>query len=271
MGKGRVGGMSAFDDLLARVTGDGDGRFAADIPAGWMQGRTAYGGISAALALHVARLSHPTDKPLRSAQISFVGPVGGACAVHCTSVRESKSSLFVVADVAGESGLGTHALFSFSRGRASHLDHDRMACPAVPAPEMLEPLPPHPMRPAFTRHFDMRPADGPRLLTGQDSADMLVWVRYIDTPACDAVVALLALADALPPAALMLQREFGPISTMSWTVHMLTDAPQTDDGWWLLRSTTDHARSGFSPQIMTIWNRAGDVIATGGQGVALYS
>ena len=262
--------MSALDPLLLQVAKTPDNGFTAYIAPDWMQGRTAYGGMSAAIALHVARLAHPTDKPLRSAQISFVGPVGGDCTVQTKLVRESKSSQFVIADVSAETGLGTHALFTFSNPRVSHLDHDRIAMPDVPPPEVLEPIPEHPMRPVFTRHFDMRPSTGPQLLMGQDEADLLTWVRFAQEPACDPFVALLALGDALPPAALKLMRQFGPVSSMNWTLQMLCDTPSTDDGWWLLRSTTHYARNGFSAQEMTIWNRAGRAIATGGQGVALY-
>ncbi len=263
--------MSALDTLLSQATMTPDNGFSTHISADWMQGRTAYGGISAAIALHAANLAFPTDKPLRSAQISFVGPVGGDCHVQTRLVRDSKSSQFVTADVSGDAGLGTHALFTYSNPRTSHLDHDRIEMPDVPPPEALEPIPEHPMRPVFTRHFDMRPSTGPNLMMGQDSADLLTWVRFCEQPACDPAVALLALGDALPPAALKLMHVFGPISSMNWTLQMLSDAPVTDDGWWLLRSTTQFARQGFSAQDMTIWNRAGQPIAIGGQGVALYS
>jgi acyl-CoA thioesterase len=263
--------MSAFDTLLARATLHENNDVTAVITPDWMQGRTAYGGVSAAIALHGAQLCYPTEKPLRSAQITFVGPVGGDCLVRSDEVRESKSSLFIVSDVIGDQGLGTHALFTFSNPRTSHLDHDRMAMPDVPQPEELESVPDHPIRPIFTQHFDMRPVHGTKLLTGQDHGDMITWVRFIEEPACNPAVSLLALGDALPPAALMLQREFGPISSMNWTLQMLCETPATRGGWWLLRSTTEFVRNGFSSQLMTIWNRDSDVIATGGQGVALYS
>jgi acyl-CoA thioesterase len=266
-----VGGLSALDRLLAGTSGTAPDTYSAHIPEDWMQGRTAYGGISAAVALHAANMAHPTEKPLRSAQISFVGPVGGDCSVTTKLVRESKSSQFVTVDVSGDAGLGTHALFTFSAPRTSHLDHDQIQMPDVPAPDRLEPIPPHPMRPLFTQHFDMRPSTGPNLIMGQDTADILTWVRYNDEPACNPIVALLALGDALPPAALKLMRQFGPVSSMNWTVQMLCDAPATDNGWWLLQSTTSYARNGFSAQNMVIWNSAGAAIATGCQAVAVYS
>src|SRR3546814_2043350 len=72
------------------------------------------------------------------------------------------------------------------------------------------------------------------------------------------MIALLAMGDALPPAAMALFTEFGPISSMNWTVNMLTGTPRTDDGWWLLSARTGYARAGFSVQDMMLWNRAGE-------------
>src|SRR3546814_7020673 len=82
----------------------------------------------------------------------------------------------------------------------------------------------------------MRPTSGPRFGWKRGVGEYLTWVRFVEEPRCHPAVALLAMGDALPPAAMALFSEFGPISSMNWTVNMLTGAPATDDGWWLLRS-----------------------------------
>src|SRR3546814_6094141 len=99
---------------------------------------------------------HPTETPLRYAQISFVGPVGGDCTVETRVLRQSKSSLFIDAGVSSDQGFGTAAVFAFSGDRASHLDHNRLVMPDAPDPDTLAPVPEHHARPSFTRHFDMR-------------------------------------------------------------------------------------------------------------------
>lgn len=262
--------MSPLDSVLATAKTDADG-VTAHIDAGWMQGRTAYGGISSAVALHAALMQHPGDAPLRCAQISFVGPVSGDCHVGTRLIRESKNSRFVVADVSSDAGFGTSGLFTFSRGRESHVDIDRIVAPVTPDPETLAIWPQHPSRPVFTKHFDMRAADGSGgLPLGSDSGELLTWVRYLDTPTCHPVVALLALGDALPPAAISMFRQFGPLSSMNWTINFLVDELVTDDGWWLLSARTGFARNGFSVQDMTIWNRQGQAVAIGSQGIGIY-
>jgi acyl-CoA thioesterase len=261
--------ISALDALLATLRVE-DGAATAHIDEGWMQGRTAYGGISSAVALAATMALHPTETPLRYAQISFVGPVGGDCTVETRELRRSKSSLFVNAGVSSDQGFGTAALFAFSGDRQSHVDHGKLAMPVVPAPEDLEPVPAHKVRPSFAAHFDMRPVNGPRFASRGDVGEYLTWVRFVDEPACHPAVAMLAMGDALPPAAMGLFQQFGPISSMNWTVNMLTGTLATDDGWWLLSARTDHARGGFSVQDMLVWNRAGEPVLSGSQGVALY-
>src|SRR3546814_2948583 len=78
----------------------------------------------------------------------------------------------------------------------------------------------------------MRPTTGPRFDWKSEVGEYLTWVRFVEEPACHPMVALLAMGDALPPAAMALFTEFGPISSMNWTVNMLTGTPTTDDGWW---------------------------------------
>lgn len=241
-----------------------------NIGADWMQGRTAYGGISAALALDAVMRDYPGEAPLRTAQISFVGPVGGDCQVTTRLLRESKSSRFAAADLVSDAGYGTNGLFTFMKGRDSHIDYRRIAAPDVSDPEALQSIPDHPARPPFARKFDMRPQRGPGFGHGLDKGEIITWVRWVDPPQCDPHIAMLALADALPPAALPLFKQFGPISSSTWMQHFLTDHPQTDDGWWLLMSQTRQVANGFSAQSMYIWNSARELVSVGGQGVALY-
>ena len=260
---------TTLDQLLHGGHADGDAR-SYQIGPDWMQGRTAYGGISTAIALDTAMQLYPGDAPLRTAQVSFVGPVGGTSAVTARTLRQSKSSRFIAAEVTSELGYGTNAVFTFMQPRNSHVDHQIVRAPSIADPDQLETIPDHPVRPTFSRKFEMRPMTGRGFGHGLDHASIITWVRWVDQPACDPHVALLALADALPPAALTLFKQFGPLSSSTWVQHFLVDHPVTHDGWWLLVAQSDHARDGFSPQTMQIWNSDRELVSIGGQGVAIY-
>ena len=260
---------ASLDQLLAGATRDGDA-WRHHIGPDWMQGRTAYGGISAALALDAAMRDHPGDAPLRTAQVSFVGPVGGETVTGTRMLRQSKSSRFVAADLSSDAGYGTSAVFSFMPGRTSHVDHARISPPDIADPDALAPVPDHIARPAFTGKFDMRPARGPGFGHALEEANIVTWVRWIDDPQCDPHIALLALADALPPAALQLFQQFGPVSSSTWMQHFLVDHPVSRTGWWLLVSRSSQVQRGFSAQSMYIWNSDRALVSVGGQGVAVY-
>lgn len=63
-----------------------------DIPKGWLQGRTIYGGVVAGLMMQKALLSiaDPT-KRLLSASVTFVGPVQqGAARITAEILRQGK-------------------------------------------------------------------------------------------------------------------------------------------------------------------------------------
>ena len=82
---------------------------------------------------------------------------------------------------------------------------------------------------------------------------------------------LVLCADALPPGVLpLLARPAPPVSSMTWQLNLLTPAPATRDGWWLLRSTGDYSENGCSSQRMEIWNAAGEPVSLGMQSVAMF-
>ncbi|WOK38023.1 thioesterase family protein [Sphingomonas sp. C3-2] len=254
--------MTSLFQILAVVERHPDG-FAFDIPANWMQGRTAYGGLSSALALHSAHAVAPDLPALRTAQISFVGPLAGRATARSQLLRRGRTAAFIRTDIYGEAGLALSATFVFMDALASHIDHVDLPAPSV-FPESVAAHVPR-EAPEFTRNFDHFDAG-----TDRASADLIRWTRLKERDGVDPMTALIAIGDALPPGALCLAHERGPISSMTWLINLLTPAPATTDGWWLLRSRADYARNGCSSQVMTIWNRDGTPVATGMQSVALF-
>ncbi|MGB3864448.1 MAG: thioesterase family protein, partial [Xanthobacteraceae bacterium] len=81
----------------------------------------------------------------------------------------------------------------------------------------------------------------------------------------------LALADGPPPAIITALTGPGVISTMTWSIDLLTDAPGTTDGWWLVRTAADAAADGYSSQVMTVWNAAGQPVMASRQNVAVFA
>ena len=86
------------------------GGFRLAIPESWHQGRTAYGGLTAALALHAARQVGGADlPPLRSAQVSFVGPVYGEIEARARVLRRGRNAVWIAAELLRDGEVGTSA------------------------------------------------------------------------------------------------------------------------------------------------------------------
>lgn len=244
-----------------------DGGFAATVPADWMQGRTAYGGFSAALALVAAQRLVDGLPPLRSATVNFIGPLSGEVEVRARLLRQGRNATWIDAEVKSEAGIGLTATFVFMGAvEASTLHLHDVPMPAhvipleqsVPLPERAGPS----FAPNFDRHFALPQTD-------QKVPEICWWERVKDTDGLDPMVALVLLADALPPGVLPLTGP-APISSMTWLINMLTPDPTTDDGWFLLRAAGNYAEKGCSSQDMAIWNKAGQAVAVGMQSIAVF-
>jgi acyl-CoA thioesterase len=244
-----------------------EGGWRGEIPDNWLQGRTAYGGLSAALALHAAQRSDDDLPPLRSAQVAFVGPLTGTVLIRATRLRRGRNAAYIQADVESEAGLGLRATFVFMRELESTIDHVAGAAPAFAPPTPDARVYNGTKGVAFTRNFEfLDQRDG-----SVGAAEWLRWVRLVDREGLDPVVELVAVADCLPPVALKLVGGPAPVSSMTWLLNLLTPAPRTRDGWWLLRATSDHIRAGSSSQPMAIWNADGEAIAQHLQSIAVFA
>ncbi|MBB4839049.1 acyl-CoA thioesterase [Sphingomonas kyeonggiensis] len=256
--------MTPLATILAEAVRTESG-FTSTVHTDWMQGRTAYGGLSAALALQAALEVEPDLPPLRSAQVAFIGPLAGPITVTATKLRRGRNAAFLQSDVTSEAGLGLRATFVFMAPLASSIAHDTAKrAPVTPPPAGAELYTgPEDFFTGNFNFFDEKDGTGP--------AEWLRWARLRDHAGLDPFVELMAIGDALPPAAFkLLEEKRTPLSSLNWQINFQTAAPATTDGWWLLHANADTARDGYSTQRMSIWNAAGEPVAEAMQGVAIF-
>lgn len=258
--------MTTFADLIARLAGDG-GAWSVDLPQAWAQGRTAYGGLTAALCVEAARRAHPDAPPLRSAQFVFAGPAGGRLSTRTSVVRRGKSTTIIEAALDGEAGPATRALLTFGADRESRVGHQRITHLPAPTPESCEPYFAGGMGPAFAVNFEARLADGFRPLAGGEPR-FAVWARHRDATDVHPETAFIGLADMPPPAAMAVFPAPGPISTITWSVDFV--APPAALDWVLIVAQSDAAAQGYSQQSSSFWGPEGQLIALARQTVAVF-
>lgn len=264
--------MSSLRAVVETLVPDGDG-FAVDAPAEWSQGRTLYGGITAAFAYEAVRRSNEALPPLRSAQFMFVGPASGRLRFASTVLRRGRSSTLIAADCFSEEGTAAKAVFAFGGVRESKVAHNFLPMPKVGAPNEAPSFRKEggATRPGFWNNFETRLASGARPFDqSAERPEFTTWTRFLDTGGADPTTALLAIADCLPPAAMVHFPQPAPISTITWTVD-IAHVPQNLDGWHLLWASSEQAGEGYSLQNMAMWSEAGDLIVAGRQTIAIFA
>ena len=262
---------TSYSDLIASITYQDDGTAGLHIPPDWMQGRTTYGGLSAALCLKAAR-PLAEGAALRSAQIAFVGPVGGDVRIKASELRRGKSAAYISADILGpDDSVATRATFVFASTREmSRTMPARVPMPDVPSPGDIPALMPKGIGPSFIHNFEVLLARGDAPFSGGDTGENHLWMRHADRSVTDSATALLALGDAPPPAAMSMFTTPIKISSMNWSIDMLTDTFETEDNWWLSRSTVQTLADGYSAQAMSLWNTKGEPVMLSRQTIAVF-
>lgn len=258
--------MLSLGDMLAGAEPLENG-FVLEIDQDWLQGRTAYGGLTSAIALAAAQGAAVDLPPLRSGQLSMVGPLAGRIEARARVLRQGRNATWVTAELSGSEGPGFTAAFVFMRQIESALRLDHYPLPEdLIAPGEARPVPME-HAPAFLRnHFEARFAL-PKSALGE--ADLAWWIRLRNREGLDPQLECLLCGDALPVAVLPLVGLKVPISSMQWHVNMLDPRPAAD-GWWLVRSTSRHAAHGGASEHIMQWNSEGVPTIAGMQSVAVF-
>jgi acyl-CoA thioesterase len=252
------------------MKGSGD-KYSVEIPDDWLQGRTAYGGITAALCLEAAQRLFPDMPPLRSSQFTFVGPAIGRLEISSVLLRRGKSTAFVQTNVTGESGPALRSILCFGAPRESQLQLEPAAMPKIEPWDNCPPFLKPGEGPRHLAHFESRIAGGSKI-GEKGEPRFLVWLRHLDPHASGTGPGLLALADALPPPAFALMAERKAISTVTWSIDYFRDPPGEEIcEWWLMESKAGSAMDGYSTQEMSLWDCKGRAVLSARQNVAIFT
>lgn len=243
------------------------------VPDSWTQGRTAYGGLTAALSVTAARQVVGDDAPpVRSAHFAFTAPAVDTVTVTGTVLRQGRSVTSVSVQATSQGHVAAQSTIVLARPRPSGITHDLNRAPDVPDPQTCPAFADADApRPAFAENFDIRRAIGDGPLHPGGPPRYVAWVRHRDATGVHPAVALIALADALPPAATAVFEEWAPVSTITWDVHMCHADLQDATGWFLVDSDGDHAGDGYSHQTMRVYDADRRVVMVATQTVAVFA
>jgi acyl-CoA thioesterase len=197
--------------------------------------------------------------------------VNGTAVCKAEVLRQGKNTVFTSVRMTGEDGVLAEAIITFGAPRASTLDFAHLPPPEVSAPEAASAFfRKEGQGPTFAQNFDMHLAGGHAPMSGAALADISIWMRHRDPATRNDAVALLALADAPPPAAITMCTAPGRFSSMTWMAEFLTETIETEDRWFLSRHVGQTAGNGYSSQEMTMWNSKREPVMVGRQTIAIF-
>lgn len=240
----------------------------ARLPEDWTQGRTIYGGLSAAVALQAARVADPDLPPLRSLLVQFVGPVApGVVSLRSRRLREGASLTQLALEVLQDGTPRVLVTAAYGPARRSRAVRPGPPPPACGSPDEGEPMREQPgLTPVFMRHLDYRITLGHAPLTAASEPAIGGWFRLRDPGPVhpDPLVAL--LVDAWPPPALSMLHRPRPASTASWHLAPTPAMAHAEAGaWHLIRTEAPQAAEGFAPVRAELWDAAGTLLAVSQQ------
>ena len=259
-----------FDQLLDQV----NSRLTQlTFPANWCQGRTAFGGISAAMLYTAIRTVINNERTLLSLSTNFVGPLTADTPfnIKLSLLREGKNASQIEARIIQDEKVAVIALACFAIKRDSNvIVENKATCPLAPVNE--ENLTPYieGVTPQFFQHMSFNIQKGAMPFSNASNGELAGWMRLKETPRDLTVAHILALTDAWPPAQLQMYANVAPASSMSWYIEFLPHQPLAADAWLGFDAFTHHSRDGYACEEANIYNQAGELLAMSRQTVALF-
>lgn len=225
-----------------------------------MQGRAAYGGLVACLALRSIRAIEDALPPLRVVNVSFIAPATEEIAFRPRMLRRGRHVTQMDAEVVDARGsLVCRVDAVFGSPRQSTLSWDAPKPQTIGTPEDLISIPQIPgLTPRFLGHMDMRLAAGAPPFAGQSEAFSKGWVRLKETGPLGEEQ-LLCLADCWWSPALVLASTPVPASSLRWTAHFSGANLSDFEGHLWSDSSCVRSSDGYVVQVARFW--AGTTLA----------
>ncbi|HWU75458.1 MAG TPA: thioesterase family protein [Rhodanobacter sp.] len=259
-----------FSEAMQSVTRHG-GHWQATVSEDWLQGRSAFGGLQAALGLRAMRELVPADMPLRTLQVTFLAPVAAGCVtIRAACLRQGRSAIHVEASLCDGDQVLCRLLGVFGSARPSVLDFGPEQATVAAAATAKEWRHVEGLMPAFARHFRARWLRGELPFSGGTQRESVVQLSLRDHGRPDETH-VLAFADFIPPIALGMFNQPVPGSSLTWMVELLRDRYDDlgmDD--WRVDAELLAARDGYTNQSVMLWGPRGEPVALSRQSMVVF-
>jgi acyl-CoA thioesterase len=258
-----------FSEVLKSVRRDGE-TWIASISEDWLQGRSAFGGLQAALAVQVMRELVPAEMPLRSLQVAFIAPVPASTVrMDAKILRQGKNVTQVEARLMDGDATACLVIGVFGAPRTSTLQ----VLPTQPAVEVT--AKPHVLRyvpdllPQFTQHFEACWLQGDIPFTGSKRTTQVIEIALKDEGVADEAQ-VIAFADFIPPVALSMLSQPAPGSSLTWMLELFAESRGLPLSGWRIDAQLQAAQDGYTSQQVMLWGPKGEPIALSRQSMVVF-
>jgi acyl-CoA thioesterase len=243
----------------------------------WGQGRSIFGGLTAALVLvHIESNIDLTGRDLRTVNIHFCGATlaNSPCEFRHRVLSAGRSVIQVEGQLLQNGEVKTEIIACFTTQRVSAIE---IAEPAKQFPiaaqdtrEMSFDMKKG-SAPFFVSYFDLRQTNNNFPFSGSDHSLITGWMRFAKPSEVLNDSSILALIDAWPPAVLPMMTTRAPSSTITWNVEFMH--PRTDlevEDLLYYECSAIEAGGGYAHTEGKIYHPNGQLLALNRQMVGVY-
>lgn len=262
--------MTTIDTLLSQAK---DGA-TMTVPATWGQGRTVFGGLSAALLNSAMGQELSDARHLRAQTVQFIGPLNldEPFSVEVEHLRDGKNVTQMQARLLQNDRVAVQAMAAFGTGRESKARFQSEPKELAEQPSKPNWIPQIPkVTPKFHRYIDLKIDQGGYPFTGKQNPYYRGWMRLSTPPKVMTDAHLIALLDVWPPTVLQMLKWPAPASTLSWNIEFTHPHPEISSTDWLAyECETRQAGEGYAHTEATIHAPNGQLIALSRQTVTVF-
>lgn len=260
----------SFSELINQVKA---GETHLSLGAEWGQGRAVFGGIVAGLVYQAMLQALEDERPVRSLQIAFIGPVSVDQPLELKTevLRQGKSvsQLLGRGIQGGQTQVTVIGNFGHARDSSIVVHEETHVFPEQPDAAQVLPYI-EGVTPAFTGFFEFRYCTQ-LPFSGSSDKHLKGFVRFKDSRQSIDNAALLGLVDAWPPAPLPMLNKVVPASSLNWTIDFIEEKPDLSPGEFCqYQADIVHAQDGYAFTRAKIWNSAGKLLAISQQTVTVF-
>jgi acyl-CoA thioesterase len=242
------------------------------IPDTWAQGRTTFGGLTAAILCDATRRDTDPARPLRNFEIGFVRPLEALkpFEVQVETLANGKTVTIKSARIIQAGKVKATARADYVLPLESNIVIDTFIVPQLKEKKMSVHLKGDHL-PSFFQHFDNYVATEGIPFCGQEVPELGGWMKFKDAPQKITDAHLICVIDSWPPAAAPHYEGFKPLSTLSWSVHFANPTHNVSPAEHLgYLSKVNFGENGLSSSQAEVWGPDGQLLARSFQTDIIY-